>query len=89
MPTYLYDAGPEDRSTTSPSSRSKLAGKIYGIEPGNDGNRLILGMIKDDKFGLKGFELVESSEQGMLAQVERARRSARSRSSSSAGSRIR
>jgi glycine betaine/proline transport system substrate-binding protein len=29
-------------------------------------------MIKDDKFGVKGFELVESSEQGMLAQVERA-----------------
>ena len=29
-------------------------------------------MIKDNKFGLKNFELVESSEQGMLAQVERA-----------------
>jgi glycine betaine/proline transport system substrate-binding protein len=26
-------------------------------------------MISNDKFGLKGFELVESSEQGMLAQV--------------------
>jgi glycine betaine/proline transport system substrate-binding protein len=26
-------------------------------------------MINNDKFGLKGFELVESSEQGMLAQV--------------------
>jgi glycine betaine/proline transport system substrate-binding protein len=29
-------------------------------------------MIAADKFGLKGFELVESSEQGMLAQVQRA-----------------
>ena len=29
-------------------------------------------MIDDDAFGLKGFELVESSEQGMLAQVKRA-----------------
>ena len=29
-------------------------------------------MINDDKFGLKGFEVVESSEQGMLSQVERA-----------------
>ena len=46
-------------------------------------------MIKDDKFGLKGFELVESSEQGMLAQVERADEAQASRSSSSAGSRIR
>ncbi len=52
--------------------KDKLGNKIYGIEPGNDGNRLILGMIKDDKYGLKGFDLVESSEQGMLAQVERA-----------------
>jgi glycine betaine/proline transport system substrate-binding protein len=50
-------------------NRDALEGKIYGIEPGNDGNRLILGMIEGDKFGLKGFEVVESSEQGMLAQV--------------------
>ncbi|MCP4318786.1 MAG: choline ABC transporter substrate-binding protein [Hyphomicrobiales bacterium] len=48
-----------------------LDGKIYGIEPGNDGNRIILDMISGDAFGLKGFELVESSEQGMLAQVSR------------------
>ena len=52
--------------------KDKLKGKIVGIEPGNDGNRLILDMIKDDKFGLKGFDLVESSEQGMVAEVERA-----------------
>jgi glycine betaine/proline transport system substrate-binding protein len=49
-----------------------LDGQIYGIEPGNDGNRLILDMIGQDAFGLSSFELVESSEQGMLAQVERA-----------------
>ena len=53
---------------------AELEGKIYGIEPGNDGNRLIQAMIDDDTFGLSGFELVESSEQGMLAQVERAAR---------------
>ena len=52
-----------------------LDGKIYGIEPGNDGNRLILDMIEADAFGLGGFEVVESSEQGMLAQVARATRS--------------
>jgi glycine betaine/proline transport system substrate-binding protein len=50
-----------------------LGDKIYGIEPGNDGNRLILDMIEADAFGLgaAGFEVVESSEQGMLAQVAR------------------
>ena len=52
----------------------QLEGKIYGIEPGNDGNRLIQDMIEKNAFGLKGFKLVESSEQGMLAQVVRANR---------------
>ncbi|NUH64662.1 choline ABC transporter substrate-binding protein [Sulfitobacter sp. S0837] len=51
-----------------------LDGKIYGIEPGNDGNRLIQSMIDDNAFDLKDFEVVESSEQGMLAQVQRASR---------------
>ena len=48
-----------------------LDGKIYGIEAGNDGNKLILDMIDKNAFGLKDakIELVESSEQGMLAQV--------------------
>ena len=51
-----------------------LEDKIYGIEPGNDGNRLIQSMIDDNAFDLGEFEVVESSEQGMLAQVERATR---------------
>ncbi len=54
--------------------KDQLEGKIYGIEPGNDGNRLIMDMIRQDAFGLSGFEVVESSEQGMLAQVARANR---------------
>jgi glycine betaine/proline transport system substrate-binding protein len=54
--------------------KDKFESKIYGIEPGNDGNRLIQDMIAKDAFGLKGFEVVESSEQGMLAQVARADR---------------
>jgi len=55
--------------------KDELEGKIYGIEPGNDGNRLIMDMIGADAFGLDGFEVVESSEQGMLAQVAKADRS--------------
>ena len=51
-----------------------LEGKIYGIEPGNDGNRLIQSMIDENAFGLEDFEVAESSEQGMLAQVARADR---------------
>jgi glycine betaine/proline transport system substrate-binding protein len=51
-----------------------LESKIYGIEPGNDGNRLIQSMIDGNAFGLSDFEVAESSEQGMLAQVARATR---------------
>ena len=56
------------------AKRDALDGKIYGIEPGNDGNRLIQSMIDENAFDLKDFEVVESSEQGMLAQVQRATR---------------
>lgn len=52
--------------------KAELDGKIYGIEPGNDGNRLLLEMVAENKFDLGTFEIVESSEQGMLAQVARA-----------------
>lgn len=51
-----------------------LDAQIYGIEPGNDGNRTILTMIEEDAYGLGEFSVVESSEQGMLAQVQRANR---------------
>lgn len=51
--------------------KDALEGKIYAIEPGNDGNRLLLEMVAMDQFGLGTFEIVESSEQGMLAQVGR------------------
>ncbi len=51
-----------------------LDSTIYGIEPGNDGNRLIMDMIAADAFGLTDFDVKESSEQGMLAQVARADR---------------
>jgi glycine betaine/proline transport system substrate-binding protein len=51
-----------------------LDSTIYGIEPGNDGNRLILDMIEQGAFGLGDFELRESSEQAMLAEAMRAER---------------
>lgn len=69
----LYDAGLTDFADIV-KFRDALDGKLHGIEPGNDGNRLILDMIEGDMFGLGGFDLVESSEQGMLAAVARAER---------------
>jgi glycine betaine/proline transport system substrate-binding protein len=73
VPDYLYDAGLRDFSDIH-RFRKELGASIYGIEPGNDGNGLILGLIKRNEFNLGGFKLIESSEQGMLAQVERAYR---------------
>ncbi|MDI9408428.1 MAG: choline ABC transporter substrate-binding protein [Candidatus Pacebacteria bacterium] len=70
VPTYLADKGLKD-FTDIAKFHKELGGKIYGIEAGNDGNRLIDEMIKADKFGLGKFKLVESSEQGMLGQVEK------------------
>lgn len=67
----LYDEGLQSFQDIA-KFRDELDGKIYGIEPGNDGNRLILDMIEGDMYGLGDFELVESSEQGMLSQVRRA-----------------
>ena len=67
------DLGIKDFADIS-ANADALEGKIYGIEPGNDGNRLIQSMIDSDAFGLSGFEVAESSEQGMLAQVSRADR---------------
>src|SRR5918993_255782 len=69
VPSYLAEEGLKDFADIA-KFKDKLDGKIYGIEPGNDGNRLIQKMIDEGAFGLKGFEVVESSEQGMLAQVE-------------------
>ena len=70
----LADAGLKDFADIAKFG-DQLDGTIYGIEPGNDGNRLILDMIAKDAFGLGKFELKESSEQAMLAQAKRAEQS--------------
>ena len=71
VPDYTYDSGLKSFGDVQKFA-SQLHAKIYGIEPGNDGNRHVLDMIHGDQFGLGHFQLVESSEQGMLAEVARA-----------------
>jgi glycine betaine/proline transport system substrate-binding protein len=73
VPKYLADQGLKDFADIA-KFKDQLDGQVHGIEPGNDGNRLIQTMIDEGQFGLTGFELVESSEQGMLAEVTRAAR---------------
>ena len=71
VPTYVADAGVKSLADVGKHG-DEFDHKIYGIEPGNDGNRIVLGMIDDPANGLDGFELVESSEAGMLSQAEKA-----------------
>jgi len=68
VPDYTYAAG---LRTLADIARfgAALHYKIYGIEPGNDANRLVLAGIEADKDGLGAFRLVESSEPAMLAEL--------------------
>ncbi len=70
VPTYAYQAGLKSFADIAKFSK-ELDGKLYGIEPGNDGNKIIADMISKNAFGLKGFKMVESSEAGMLTEVSR------------------
>jgi glycine betaine/proline transport system substrate-binding protein len=71
VPAYTYDAGLKSFADI-PKFADKLEKKIYGIEPGNEANVYLVSVTKENKFGLGEFKIVESSEQGMLAQVKRA-----------------
>lgn len=71
VPKAAYDEGLKTYADIAKFGDA-LDHKIYGIEAGSSANGTIAEMIASDKFGLKDFELVESSEQAMLAQVKRA-----------------
>jgi len=70
VPQYVSDAGVKTLTDLG-KFKDKFDSKIYGIEAGNDGNRIILDMIAKPEDNLEGFELVESSEAGMLTQAEK------------------
>lgn len=71
VPDYVSQEGLKDFKDIA-AWGPKLNYTIYGIESGNDGNQIILKLIKENQFGLGKFHLNESSEQGMLSQVTRA-----------------
>ncbi len=71
VPTYVAEGGVKTLTDIG-KFKDKFDSKIYGIEAGNDGNRIILDMIAKPESNLQGFELVESSEAGMLTQAEQA-----------------
>jgi glycine betaine/proline transport system substrate-binding protein len=76
VPDYLHEAGLRDFADIA-RFRKALGGRLYGIEAGNEANETLLGVIRRGDLGLSGFTLVESSEQGMLGEVDRAVRARR------------
>src|SRR6202790_4447917 len=73
VPAYVAQAGVRDFNDLR-SFAERFNHKIIGIEPGNNGNRMIGSLIGQNRFGLGSWTLVESSEQGMLSEVDRALR---------------
>lgn len=68
VPDYVYDAGVHDIADLTKFA-DQFESKLFGIEPGS--NQLMLDIVADPKFQLAGWEVVESSEAGMLSEVER------------------
>lgn len=69
VPQFVYDEGLKSFNDIARFA-DRLAYTIYGVEPGNDGNRIILSVIEKGAYSLGKFRLVESSEQAMLSEVE-------------------
>ncbi len=68
VPKYVSDAGVKSFADLAAHSE-KFGAKIYAIEPGS--NQPLLDMVAEDLHGLGDWEIVESSEAGMLSQVGR------------------
>ncbi|MCY1261855.1 Glycine betaine/carnitine transport binding protein GbuC precursor [compost metagenome] len=73
VPEELWNRGLKDFADI-PKFKDELNSRIYGLEPGDGGNKAVLKAIEQNAFGLgdAGFSVVASSESGMLSQVERA-----------------
>ena len=71
VPKYVYDSGVTDFADLAQNA-NKFENKMYGIEPGS--NEIMFDIVKANAFGLGEWEVVESSEQAMLAQVTRSER---------------
>lgn len=70
VPDYVAEGGIKSIADIA-KYKKELDGKIIGIEPGSSANAKIQGMIDRNEFGLGDFKLVQSSEAGMLSEVQR------------------
>ncbi|MGM0831464.1 MAG: choline ABC transporter substrate-binding protein [Pseudomonadota bacterium] len=68
VPQYVYDAGVTSVNDLAEHA-DQFEQRLHGIEAGNDGNELIEQMIDDNAYGLGDWQVVDSSEAGMLAEL--------------------
>jgi glycine betaine/proline transport system substrate-binding protein len=70
VPDYVWEAGVHNFSDLNKFA-DKFSKKIYGIGSGAPANQSLQEIIKNNEFDLGEWKLVESSEQAMLAEVNR------------------
>lgn len=68
VPQYVYDAGVTSVNDLADHA-DQFNHQVHGIEAGNDGNELIQQMIDDNAYGLGDWQVVDSSEAGMLSEL--------------------
>lgn len=68
VPKYVSDAGVKSFDDLA-AHAEQFNKKIFTIEPGS--NQMLLDMVAANRHGLGGWEIVESSEAGMLTQVKK------------------
>lgn len=71
VPSATYEKGLQSYDDLAEFGE-ELDQTIYGIEPGNEANAYLVDLTEEGAHDLGEFEIKESSEQGMLAQVRRA-----------------
>ncbi len=71
VPSYVYQAGVKDFADLHRFA-AEFKQRLYGIAAGSPANQNLQNMIDSNDFALKDWQVVESGEQAMLAEVDRA-----------------
>ena len=68
VPVYVYEAGVTSLADLAEYSE-EFDYTYYGLEPGNDGNQVMIDAFEDNTYGLGEWDIMESSESAMMQAV--------------------
>ncbi len=71
VPEYVWNKGVKSLADLN-NHADKFDYKIIGIEPGNEGNQIMIDAIADNTYNLKEWELIEGSTAAMMAALGKA-----------------